>query len=140
MNKDKIKSHLLNSKTIAVVGFSNDKLKAAHTVPKYLTKFYDVIPINPNHKEIAGRESFPSVKDLDEYLNKTGKSLDIINVFRPSDQCLSVVQDIVEMKNKPKLIWLQLHIKNEEAKELALQNNIEYIEDQCIYVVHKDVI
>ena len=44
------------------------------------------------------------------------------------------------MKNKPKLIWLQLHIKNEEAKELALQNNIEYIEDQCIYVVHKDVI
>jgi predicted CoA-binding protein len=134
-----IKDHLEKANTIAVIGFSNDKLKAAHTVPKYLTKFYDVIPVNPNHNEISGLETFPDLESLDRALTESGKSVDIINVFRPIQDCFKIVQDIVKMKNRPKLIWLQSGIQNKEAKQLALENNIDFIEDKCIYVVHKDL-
>lgn len=134
-----IKQHLERAKTIAVVGFSTNSLKAAHTVPKYLSKFYDIIPVNPNHETVVGKKSFPDLKTLDDMLSTNGKSVDIINVFRPGKECLTIVKDILAMNNKPNLIWLQLGIKNKEAQQLAEKNRIDFIQDKCIYVVHFDL-
>ena len=130
-----MKKHFVDAKNVAVVGFSHDKLKIAHTVPKYLTNFYNVIPINPYHEYISGLKAYPDVIEMD----KAGEMADIVNIFRPSKDCLSIVEQVVSMTNLPKLIWLQLGIKNSEAKELAEKYNIDFIEDKCIYVEHRDL-
>ena len=80
-------------------------------------------------------KSYNSIKDV---LNEQ-KEVDIVNIFRPGKDCLPIVEDIVSSKNKPKIIWLQLGIRNEKAKKLAEEASIDYIEDQCIYVVHKNL-
>lgn len=122
-------------KTIAVVGFSNDPLKEAHTIPKYLKNFYRVIPVNPNHEAITGLKSYNSISEV---LNEETE-VDIVNIFRPGKDCLPIVEEIVSAPNKPKLIWLQLGIRNEKAKKLAEEASIDYIEDKCIYVIHKNL-
>lgn len=134
MNNELVKKHLTPPKTIGVVGFSNDKLKASHTVPKYLTKFFNVIPINPNHNEISGLKCYPNLKEAED----NGNTFDIINIFRPSLDSLKVVEQAVSLKEKPKLIWLQSGIRNEEAKKIAKNKKIDFIQDECIYVIHKD--
>ena len=130
MNDDQIKDHLEKAKKIAVVGFSKDPSKTAHRVPKYLTDFYTVYPVNPTADEIAGLKSYKSLQDIPE-------PVDIVNVFRPGPQCDQVMNDVLQMQTKPKLVWLQLHIINTKAKELADSNNIDFIEDACIYVEHE---
>ncbi len=55
--------------------------------------------------------------------------VDIVNVFRPSKEALDIAKDAVDIKAK--VLWLQLGIKNEQAKKLVIKNNIEYIEDRC---------
>ena len=122
---------LKSAKTIAVIGFSSDSLKIAHTVPKYLTRFYKVYPVNPNASEIVGLKSFKSVTEIKE-------PIDIVNIFRPGKECGAIVrEEILSMDPKPKMIWLQEGITNTEAKKLASSNNIAYVENECIYVVHK---
>lgn len=130
MNDEQLKEHLEKAKKIAVVGFSKDPSKTAYRVPKYLTEFYQVFPVNPNATEIDGMKCFKSLQDISE-------SVDIVDVFRPGPQCVKVMKDVLQMHSKPKLVWLQLHITNAEAKQLAQENGIDFIEDACIYVEHE---
>ena len=127
MNDQLLKEHLQNAKTIAVIGFSKDPSKTAHKIPKYLTKYYNVIPVNPNATEIDGLKCFNTINDVPV-------PIDIVDVFRPSRYCEDIMKQIVLLKDKPKLVWLQLRITNNEAKKLAEEYNIDYIEDACIYV------
>ena len=127
MNDQKIKEHLEHAKTIAVIGFSKDPSKTAYKIPKYLTKHYKVIPVNPTADEIDGLPCFKSIKDISE-------PIDIVDVFRPGAQCEEIMKEIVQLPIKPKLVWLQLRIVNAEAKKLAEKHNIDFIEDRCIYV------
>ena len=133
MNDQLLKEHLQNAKTIAVIGFSKDPSKTAHKIPKYLTKYYNVIPVNPNATEIDGLQCYKTINDVPV-------PVDIIDVFRPSKYCGEIMKQIVSLKDKPKLVWLQLRITNNEAKKLAEENNIDYIEDACIYVERERLI
>lgn len=123
-----------NYKTIAVYGMSTDIMKAAHSVPGYMIKKgYTVIPIHPKAETILKQKVYKNLVDIPE-------SIDILNIFRPQEEALGIVQEAVERKRAKgdiKLIWLQLGLKNEEARKLAKENNIEYIEDKCIYQEHK---
>ena len=86
-------------KKVAVVGMSKHPDKAAHFVPKYLSEQgFDIIPINPNATEILGKKSYPDISSLDH-------PVDIIDIFRPSEDVLPFVEDAI--KKKPKVIWLQ---------------------------------
>lgn len=115
---------------IAVYGMSTNPSKAAHTVPEYLHKQgYNVIPINPGADKILGLKAYKKLEDVPE-------PIDILNVFRPSEQALGVVQEAVERKKAKGdiyLIWLQEGIINEKAKELAEENGIAFIQDKCMY-------
>ena len=122
-----MKEHLVNAKVIAVIGFSKDPSKTAYRIPKYLTHHYKVIPVNPTTDEIEGLKCYKSIKDVPE-------PIDIVDVFRPGPQCGKIMQEIVSLSVKPKLVWLQLRITNKEAQELAKDHNIDYVEDLCIYV------
>ena len=120
---------LKNSKTIAVVGMSKNPEKAAHRIPKYLiNQGYKVIPVNPTANEILGQKVYPNLEAISEVI-------DIVDVFRPSDQTPEIVKTAVKLK--PKMIWLQLGIKNEESLKIAEEHNIHYIQDKCIMVEHR---
>ncbi len=127
LNDQQIKMHLQKAKTIAVIGFSKDESKTAYKIPHYLTEHYTVFPVNPTADEIDGLKCYKSITDISEHI-------DIVDVFRPGSQCGEIMKEIISLKNKPNLVWLQLRITNDEAKKLALEYNIDFIEDKCIYV------
>ena len=115
-------------KKIAVVGMSKHSTKAAHFVPKYLSEQgFDITPVNPNSDEILGKKSYPDISSLDY-------SIDVVDVFRPSEQVLPVVQAAI--KKKPKVIWLQEGIHNIEAEELARSDGIMVVFNRCMLAEH----
>jgi hypothetical protein len=120
---------ILSLNKVAVIGVSKNSSKAAHYVPKYLSdNGYDVIPVNPSSDEILGKKCYDSVLDINE-------PIDIVDVFRPSDQVLPFVKDAIQ--KKPKVIWLQEGIHNSEAEELAKSHGIKIIFNRCMLAEHQ---
>ncbi len=118
---------LLNK--VAVVGMSKHSSKAAHYVPKYLAENgYDITPVNPTTDKILGKKCYDSISEIPE-------DIDIVDVFRPSDQVLSVIQEAI--KKKPKVIWLQEGIHNVKAEKLARQVGIKVIFNRCMLAEHR---
>ena len=120
---------ILSLNKVSVVGMSKNSSKAAHYVPKYLSEQgYDITPVNPTSNEILGKRSYDSVSEIAE-------SIDIVNIFRPSDQVLPVIQEAIKIK--PKVIWLQEGIHNLEAEELAKKAGIRIIFNRCMLAEHQ---
>lgn len=120
---------ILSLKKVAVVGMSKNEEKAANYVPKYLiSQGYDVIPVNPTADTILARECHASLSNISE-------PIDIVDVFRPSDQVLPVVQEAIKIK--PKVIWLQEGIHNEEAENLARRAGIKVVFNRCMLAEHQ---
>jgi len=120
---------ILSLKKVAVVGMSQYPQKDAHIVPKYLAENnYDIIPVNPYATEILGKKSYSKISDVPD-------SIDIVDVFRPSDQVLPIIQDAIT--KKPKVIWLQEGIHNQEAEELARNAGIKVVFNRCMLAEHR---
>ena len=120
---------ILSLNKVAVVGMSKNSSKAAHYVPKYLSEQgYDITPVNPTSNEILGKRSYDLVSEIAE-------SIDVVNIFRPSDQVLPVIQEAIKIK--PKVIWLQEGIHNLEAEELAKKAGIRIIFNRCMLAEHQ---
>ena len=120
-----IKEILSKYKKIAMVGVSNDPTKASTIVMKYMQKYgFKVYPVNPKAEgqKILGEDVCGKITDI------KGR-VDIVNVFRPSKEALDIARDTINIKAK--VLWLQLGIKNLEAKKLVEQKKIEYIENRC---------
>ncbi len=120
-----IKNILSKYKSIAMIGVSNDPTKASTIVMKYMQNYgFKVFPVNPKAKgqKILGEEVFEKITDIKD-------TVDIVDVFRPSKEALDIAKDTVSIKAK--VLWLQLGIKNEEAKKIVEENKIEYVEDKC---------
>ena len=119
------KDILSKYKSIAMIGVSNDPTKASTIVMKYMQNYgYKVYPINPSAKgqKILGEEVFEKITDIKE-------PVEIVDVFRPSKEALEIANDTIKIGAK--VLWLQLGIKNAEAKSIVESNNIEYVEDRC---------
>ena len=120
---------ILSLTRVAVVGMSKHSSKAAHYVPKYLAdNGYDITPVNPTTNEILGKKCYSSISEVNG-------EIDIVDIFRPSDQVLPVIQEAI--KKKPKVIWLQEGIHNSEAEELATQSGIKVIFNRCMLAEHR---
>ena len=120
-----IKEILSKYKKIAMVGVSNDPTKASTIVMKYMQKYgFKVYPVNPKAEgqKILGEDVCGKITDIKD-------KVDIVNVFRPSKEALDIAKDAINIKAK--VLWLQLGIKNEQAKKLVIKNKIEYLEDRC---------
>jgi predicted CoA-binding protein len=116
-------------KNIAVVGMSKNPEKAAHYVPKYLIeKEYNIIPVNPTADEILGKKCYTKLSDIPE-------QIDVVDVFRPSEQVIPVISEAIKLK--PKVIWLQEGIHNIEAESLAQKAGIEVIFNRCMLAEHQ---
>ena len=120
-----IKEILSKYKKIAMIGVSNDPTKASTIVMKYMQKYgYKVFPVNPKAKgqKILGEEVFEKITDIKD-------QVDIVDVFRPSKEALNIAKDTVNIGAK--VLWLQLGIRNEEARSLVESKNIQYIDNKC---------
>ena len=120
-----IKNILSKYKSIAMIGVSNDTTKASTIVMKYMQEYgFKVYPVNPSAKgqKILGEKVFAKITDIKE-------PVDIVDVFRPSREVLDIAKDTVNIGAK--VLWLQLGIRNEEAKKIVEENKIEYIENKC---------
>ena len=116
-------------KNIAVVGMSKNPEKAAYYVPKYLAdRGYNIMPVNPTANEIMGKRCYHGISEVNE-------PIDIVDIFRPSDQVMPVVEEAI--KKKPKVIWLQEGIHNQEAEELARKAGIEVVFNRCMLAEHE---
>ncbi|ADJ15624.1 CoA-binding protein [Halalkalicoccus jeotgali] len=121
---------LLGLRTVAVVGCSTTPGKDAHEIPKYLTNHgYDVIPVNPNAEEVLGRPAYDSLSAVEE-------EIDIVDVFRPSDEVAGLVEEAREREDV-KVLWLQLGITDSEAEARAEEAGIHVVADRCMKVEHQ---
>ena len=119
------KDILTKYKNIALVGASKDLKKTSSIVMKYLqNNGYKVYPVNPTIRgeKILGEKVYAKVSEIDG-------QVDIIDVFRPSNEAVEIANEAVKIKAK--VLWLQLDIKSPEAKKIAEANNIIYIENKC---------
>ena len=135
MSDDQIKDIFKNSKTIAMVGVSSEKKgedpkklkrKPANVVMKYMQDFgYKVYPINPFAvgEIINGEKVYESLESIDD-------KIDLVDVFRPSNETPGIAKETVEKKST--VLWLQYGIENDEAEKIALDANIKYISNKCI--------
>lgn len=118
-------------KNIAVVGMSGNEEKAGHFVPKYLIQQgYNVIPVNPTIPEVLGRKSYSAVSDI------PGR-VDIVDIFRKSEDVPPVVDDAILKKDQIKVIWMQEGIHNEEAEKKAKENGLDVVFNRCMMAEHK---
>lgn len=129
VSPQKIQAVLQESRRIAVVGLSPKPDRPSHRVASYLLGAgYDVVPVNPGHETILGRPCYPDLKSV------PGK-VDIVDIFRRSEQVMPVVLEAME--KKVRVIWMQQGIVNREAAALAEKQGIMVIMDLCIQVAHQ---
>ena len=114
--------------TIAIVGLSNNPLRASYFVGYYLKRHgYTVIPVNPREQEILGEKSYPSLKDIPV-------PVDVVNVFRAPAALPGIAEDAVAIGAGS--LWCQFGVINEEGAKIAKNGGLTVIMDRCIKVEH----
>lgn len=117
-------------KNIAVVGMSSNEDKAGHYVPKYLIQHgYNIIPVNPTIHEVLGRKSYPTVSAIPD-------RVDIVDIFRKSEDVPPIVNDAILKKDQIKVIWMQEGIYNDEAEKRARDNGLDVVFNRCMMAEH----
>lgn len=117
-------------RTIAVVGMSRDRAKAARRVPSYLAaKGYDVLPVNPFATRILGRPARKSLAEVTE-------PVDMVVIFRPSAEAGTHLAEAAARPERP-VVWLQQEIRADEEAAEARARGIRVVQDMCTYQVHR---
>jgi predicted CoA-binding protein len=120
---------LKTCRTIAMVGASPNPDRTSNNVFNYLIKHgYRVIPVNPTIKEISGEKCYGSLSAIPE-------KIDVVDVFRRSEDCLSIVEEAIKIGAKT--IWMQEGVINGEAEARGLAAGLEVVMDRCIMKEHK---
>ena len=119
---------ILNSvKTIAMVGASANDVRPSYFVLKYLlAKGFSVFPVNPGQagKEILGRMTYASLADIPE-------PIDMVDIFRATTALPGIVDEVLRLDPLPKVIWMQLGVRHDEAAARAEAAGIEVVMNRC---------
>jgi len=119
------------AKTIAVVGASNNPEKYSNEVASYLMeKGYRIIPVNPSEEEVLGESPYETVEQIPE-------QVDVVVVFLPPEETPEITEDVVQAGAK--VLWLQEGIENEEARQIAEEGGLAYVEDRCMRKTHEGI-
>ena len=137
MDRDDVREILTRYKTVAVVGLSRDPFKDSYRVAEYLKKHgFHIVPINPFADEVLGEKSYKSLLDMPAEVQKT---LEIADIFRPSVEVLSIIEQVVRLKKLygvPYVVWMQLGIINDQAAETAKNAGLTVVMDKCMMQQH----
>jgi predicted CoA-binding protein len=119
---------LRQTKNLAIVGISDKTDRASYKVAAYLKDAgYNIYPVNPKLDEVLGLTCYSSLTDIPD-------PIDLVDVFRKSDDCLPIAEEAVKIGAKG--LWLQLGISNSDCRELAEKHNLDYVEDHCTKIEH----
>jgi predicted CoA-binding protein len=119
------------AKTIAVVGASGDPAKPAHQIPRYLQQQgYRILPVNPRGGELLGEPVARSLAEVDG-------PVDVVEVFRPAAEAPQVAREAVKVGAK--VLWLQLGIESEEARQVAEAAGLTVVMDRCMGETHGEL-
>ena len=124
--------HILrDTRTVAVLGASNNPARPSYGVYDYLARFseYALYPVNPNISEIDGTATYPSLAELPVVP-------DMVDVFRRHDDLASVLADTLALHPRPKYLWLQQGLWDEELAEQAQAAGVRVVMDRCLKVDH----
>ncbi|NTJ42070.1 CoA-binding protein [Agrobacterium larrymoorei] len=124
---DDIRRVLTDTKSIAMVGASPNLARPSFGVMKFLlSKGYRVIPVNPGQegKEILGQKVYAKLADIPE-------PIDMVDVFRAPEYLSSVVDEVILMSPRPKVVWGQLAVRDDDAAAKAETYGVEVIMDRC---------
>ncbi len=138
MSNNSTKEILTKYKTVAVVGLSKDPSKDSHRVAEYLKNHdFHIIPINPFADEILGEKSYKSLSNIPVNIQK---AVEIVDIFRPSEDVLPIVKQAIQLKKLqgvPYVVWMQLGIINEQAAEKARKAGLTVVMDKCMMQEHR---
>lgn len=124
---------VLALETVAVVGCSTTPGKDAHEIPAYLLDHgYEVLPVNPNAETVFDRPAYDSLSDVEE-------DVEIVDVFRPSDEVRGIVDEALSRDDDP-VLWTQLGIRDDEAFARAEEAGLEVVADRCMKVEHSRLV
>ena len=119
---------ILNTvKTIAMVGASEKTNRPSYFALKYLLeRGYNMIPVNPSQAghEFLGRKVYARLSDIPE-------PIDMVDIFRASEHALAIVREALTLNPRPRVIWMQLGVRNDEAATLAEQNGLKVVMNRC---------
>jgi predicted CoA-binding protein len=119
------------AETVAVVGLSNDPEKYSHEVGSYLKEQgYRIIPVNPTEEEVIGERAYDTVDQIPE-------RIDVVDVFLPPEKTSEIAEDAV--RAGAKALWLQEGIENAEARRIAEEGGLAYVEDRCMRKTHESL-
>ncbi len=128
-----IRQVLEKTRTIAVIGAHIDAEKPAHYVPAYLhEQGYQIFPVNPKWvgRNLWGQPVRASLSELEV-------AIDLVDIFRRSDQVGQHVDDILALSPLPRVAWLQLGIRNDEVARVLLDAGIDVVQDRCTLADHR---
>ena len=115
---------LESARTIAVVGMSANENKSAFAIPAGLQSAgFRVIPVNPRGGEILDEKVYASLADVPE-------PIDVVEVFRPSEEAPDIARQAVA--TGAKALWLQKGLTSDEARQIAEDGGLEYVENLCM--------
>jgi predicted CoA-binding protein len=119
---------ILNSvKTIAMVGASPQNVRPSYFAFKYLAeRGYDMIPVNPGQlgKSLLGKPFVASLREID-------RPVDMVDIFRSSQHVMPLVDEALQMSPLPKVIWMQLGARNDEAAAKAEAAGLKVVMNRC---------
>jgi predicted CoA-binding protein len=126
---DPISDLLRATKTIAVVGLSDNPLRPSHGVAAYMQAHgYRIIPVNPNIREALGEKAYPSLLDIPE-------RVDLVNIFRRPVFVEEVVDQAIH--RKVPAVWMQEEVIHEKAAQKARDAGLFVVMDRCILLEHR---
>jgi uncharacterized protein len=119
-----------STRTIAVVGMSDNPARASYEVARYLSEFYVVIPVNPNHRSIMGLTCYPDLASIPVQVN-------MVDLFQRSENVMAYVQPAIDIKVS--VFWMQLGIENALAAEQLTAAGITVVQDRCTKIDHAKI-
>jgi len=138
LNREDLKEILTKYKTVAIVGLSRDPSKDSYRVAEYLKKHgFHIVPINPFADKVLGEKSYKSLLEMPAEVQKT---LEIVDIFRPSAEVLPIVEQAVQLKKLHDalyVVWMQLGIINKQAAEKARKAGLTVVMDKCMMQQHR---
>lgn len=124
---DYIRGILQSVKTIALVGASANEVRPSYFVMKYLLdKGYDVVPVNPGlaGQTLLGQTVYATLKDIP-------RPVDMVDIFRNSEAAGPITDEALSLSPRPKVIWMQLSVRNDDAASRAEAKGVQVVMDRC---------
>ncbi len=129
---DHVRRILTDVKTIAVLGASPNMARPSHGVMQFLlSKGYTVFPVNPGQEgtEILGQKVYAKLADIPE-------PIDMVDVFRAADNLPAIVDEVILLSPRPKVIWGQLSVRHDDAAAKAEAYGIDVVMNRCPAIEH----